>query len=221
MLLEEVGIYLSEDMQLDVPWLRNELKGWPENLRIDVYNYINQATLVTMSDRDLNRINGLYKEILEKYEDGPYRAKLVEIWVVFRHFSGLTHKGFPGSDFKHNVAKLFKAQLCEGWKPKMLIHKEIFPNDKELLSDEVEIYRGSDLSEYNSEQYGQSWSLSEEQASLFAHDHYKEQDWFSSEQRIVMKALVPKSAIFYYKKTDSEQEVIVNTKYLKDIVKIS
>lgn len=216
MLLEEVGTYLSENMQLDVPWLRNELKGWPDNLRIDVYNYINQAMLVTMSDKDLNRINELYNEILEKYEDGPYRAKLVEIWAVFRHFSGLTNP-----QHKHSVLQLFKVQQAEEWRPKMSIRRILTPNDINLLADDVQVFRGSDLSEYNSGQYGQSWTLSKKIADRFAYEHYQSYDWFDREQRIVMSASIPKSAIFYYETSDSEDELIIDTKYLTNVVKIS
>lgn len=213
---EDVKNYLSETMQLDVPWLIKELEGWPENIRTDVYKYINQVTHVVKADQDLVQIDKLYHEIFSSYENEEYKEELTEIRVVFRHFSGIT---LPA--MKHNVLELYTKQVICGWSPKMNITKELTPNCIKILDEVVRIYRGCDISEYKSGQYGQSWTLNPSKADEFAYEHCANEDWFDKTQRVIVAADIPNSSIYYYSQDNFEEEVIVNTSNLENIVKIS
>lgn len=208
--------YLYDTMQLDVDWLISELNSWEDGVREATINFIEVAVLHLKQDHDLENIDVFYRENLKKVNFEKYESKLTEVWVIFRHFSGLTNP-----QHKHSVLQLFKVQQAEEWRPKMSIRKILTPNDIDLLADDIQVFRGSDLSEYNSGQYGQSWTLSKKIADRFAYEHYQSYDWFDREQRIVMSASIPKSAIFYYETSDNEDELIIDTKYLTNVVKIS
>lgn len=77
------------------------------------------------------------------------------------------------------------------------------------MDEPVTIYRGTSLSEPESGNYGQSWSLCKRIAKEFAYEHYSSQNDFDLASRVVISTQIFKSDILYYDKTNSEKEVIV------------
>ncbi|MGS8101270.1 hypothetical protein [Providencia sp. PROV_01] len=115
------------------------------------------------------------------------------------------------------LINLYIRQENEGWYPKILLADILEPNQINTLSNNFCVYRGCDISELVSRDYGQSWTLSEQVASNFAFDLYKDNDWFDLNNRVVLTTKLSKKDIFYYSEDYGEAEVIVDTKKLRNV----
>lgn len=113
--------------------------------------------------------------------------------------------------------QLFTRQENEAWYPRVLITKELKPNDIESLAEIVDIYRGCSMSEHITQKYGQSWSTSKNVAKQFAYVHYQNQPWFNLQDRTVLQSTISKTAIFYSKQ-ECEFEVVVNVDLLGKVI---
>jgi len=120
-----------------------------------------------------------------------------------------------------SVKDLYFHHENECWYPKILISKTI--DVEELIDYESTfiIYRGCDKSELADNSYGQSWTVNKEVAKDFAYRHYQNQSWFRKTQRIVVKAEIDKSNIYLSRLWHSEQEVVINPFFLKNIRDVS
>lgn len=119
----------------------------------------------------------------------------------------------------NGLHQLYTRQENEGWYPKVVLKEVLEPNDIGVLSDVFFIFRGCDKSEFDSRNFGQSWSTSEEVAHEFAFKHYESQDWFQNENRIVLRATYCKSEVLFSNQTDfGEYEIAVKTDCLNDVV---
>ena len=87
--------------------------------------------------------------------------------------------------------------------------------DIDLLDNEIIIYRGTSLKEYESGTFSQSWSLDIDIARNFAFSHYFRQKMFSDTMRVVIKTEIIKSEIFYYSNDNNEKEVVINLSNIK------
>ena len=83
------------------------------------------------------------------------------------------------------------------------------------LPDTITIYRGTSVSEAIGSilDIGQSWTLELKVAEFFADTHCAHY----SEDRCIMKAIIPKEFIFAYTNEREEKECIVNYVKLQDI----
>ncbi len=115
------------------------------------------------------------------------------------------------------LLELFLHQENQAWYPRIKLKHALTPNDIHTLCDIVTVYRGCDLIEVNTKEYGQSWSKSEEVAREFAFVHYSSQAWFSKGSRCVLKATIHKNYIFYSDQSKHEQEVVADTEKLTNI----
>jgi hypothetical protein len=139
---------------------------------------------------------------------------LFEISDVYAVIDTLRH-AFDGFAYG-GLHQLYTRQENEAWYPKIVLNRKIEPNDIDSLSNPVAIYRGCNYGEYETKKYGQSWTTSIPIAQLFAYTHYEHQPWFDSRNRVVLKAEIPRSAI-YYSNQEGEFEVVVDIKHLAQI----
>lgn len=149
-------------------------------------------------------LNNNLEEFIEKYSLKEH-SKVYFIFDTIRHaFINYCQGG---------IYQMYKQREAEGWYPKIIINKNIgYRNDiNNLDTQEVKIYRGTSKAEYNSKEYGQSWTLNKNIAEEFAFIHYKDQEAHKGTLRVVIWAKINKNDIYYYDKNDAEEEVIVNT----------
>jgi len=119
------------------------------------------------------------------------------------------------------LEELFVYQENEAWYPKIILTTVLHPNDIDSLDGDFLIYRGCDVSEYESGRFGQSWTTRKEVAEKFAFDNYDSQEWFDINNRIIVQARYEKCNTLYSNQTEyGEYEIVIKTQVLTD-VKIS
>lgn len=103
------------------------------------------------------------------------------------------------------VFKLFKGRQAEWKGPKIRINKSDVPSwDRNKLKAPIIIYRGMSTAEYESRNFGQSWSVSQKVAQRFAKETYTDIN-----SGIVVKACINIESVLYHDPLDCEGEVIV------------
>ena len=112
--------------------------------------------------------------------------------------------------------QLFTRQENEMWYPEIILSRELKPNDISSLPDVVILYRGTDRSEFDTKNFGQSWTTKLEVAKDFAFRHYDSQPWFDASNRIVLQTTYLKSDV-YFSNQSCEYEVVVNTSKLQTV----
>jgi len=113
------------------------------------------------------------------------------------------------------VLAIYKGREADVWYPKIIIRSNIGDRkDIEQLNSKVTIYRGASKYEYDSKEFGQSWTLDSDIAKKFAFEHYEGQVGYSDTVRVILKTTIDKANIYYYQKEDREKEVIINTNKL-------
>ncbi|WP_317916865.1 hypothetical protein [Vibrio sp. MACH09] len=119
--------------------------------------------------------------------------------------------------FAYNgLHQLYTRQENEAWFPKVVLKEVLVPNDIFKLDQEITLYRGSCVSEFESSQYGQAWTTSLSVANAFAYEHYQSQDWFDRSNRIVMVAKYLRENVLFSHQS-VEFEVVVDTTKLSDV----
>lgn len=110
---------------------------------------------------------------------------------------------------RNGLYELFTCQENVGWYPKVILSKELRPNDISELPSLVTLYRGTDIAEHNSSSYGQSWTTRKEIAYLFAFKYYVGQPSFEISKRVILKTKIPKEHAYFSKQT-GEFEVVID-----------
>ncbi len=106
---------------------------------------------------------------------------------------------------------LYKHKDATFWYPKIVITKNIGSrNDINNLNEEVIIYRGTNINEFNSKIFSQAWTLNKKIAQDFAFVHYVGQPNYINTLRVVIKAKVSKNDIYFHDSSLLEQEVVIN-----------
>lgn len=149
------------------------------------------------------------------------KDEILKIFQSYEHLSNNDHAHEIIDPLRHaftsfacgGLHQLFTRQENEAWYPKIVLAKELEPNDIATLAHVVEIYRGCGMSEHDSGSYGQSWTTSKNIAMNFAYSHYQNQPWFNGANRVVLKSKIPRSAIFYSDQ-NCEFEVVVDVSFL-------
>ncbi|TOF97028.1 hypothetical protein CGJ11_23165, partial [Vibrio parahaemolyticus] len=73
------------------------------------------------------------------------------------------------SCFAYNgLHQLYTRQENESWHPKVVLTDVLEPNDIDTLPEEVILYRGCGHTEFDNQEFGQSWTTSEDRAKDFA-----------------------------------------------------
>lgn len=142
-------------------------------------------------------INKYYIEEVEKFDSAEAAAVLDSIRHAFCSFA------------YNGVHQLFSRQENESWYPKVVLDCELKPNSIDSLPEEVVLYRGTDVLEYDQASFGQSWSTEERVAHDFAYKHYESQSWFKREVRVVLKTRYSRRFV-YYASLAPEYEVVVD-----------
>ena len=133
-------------------------------------------------------------------EDDSAASKIYE--ELYHALRSYTREGLLG---------LYKHKDATFWYPKIVITKNIGSrNDIDNLDEEVIIYRGSSLDEFNSKIFSQAWTLDKNIAYQFAFVHYVGQPNYLNTARVIIKAKINRNDIYFYDKTLVEKEVVVN-----------
>ena len=100
---------------------------------------------------------------------------------------------------------LFKGRQAEWEGPVVTLRPEDVPkSDVEVLTEGIPIFRGMSEVEFNSGQFGQSWTTDLEVAKRFAKETYSDMG-----QGIVARTFLNKNNAIYHSRTDFELEVIM------------
>lgn len=103
------------------------------------------------------------------------------------------------------VFKLFKERQAEWMGPKIRINElDVPPWDPVNLKEPIIVYRGMSKTEYDSGDFGQSWSIRHEVAHRFATETYSD-----TGPGIVGKAILNIGSVLHFDPQDCEGEVIV------------
>ena len=151
-----------------------------------------------------------YDETLTKLEEYP---KVRSIYEAF-YFSlrNYLNEGLSG---------VWYHQDCLSWYPKVIITKNFGSRDVlDSLNDIITIYRGTTEDEFNSNNFGQAWSLKKSIADEFAFEFYQNSDNYKDVVRVVIQAQINKNDIYNYRNNHREAEVIINPTKLIDVVSL-
>lgn len=100
---------------------------------------------------------------------------------------------------------------AEEWYPRIIFKEKIEGFDIDTLPEEIILYRGTSQEEYDSESFGQAWSLKKSIAKKFAFEHYSRSTIHRDTKRMVLTAVIKKDKVLYYN-TESqkdEEEVVI------------
>ncbi len=208
----KIESFLSSKMSIDLAHLHKKLNSDEiityKSLVIDsIERFIN---IVDSQDEPNNierKLNNTYVELSSKVSND----NVLEVLDSIRHACVTFSDG--------GLQSLYINQENQNWYPKVTIHQVLDVSDLSSFPDMIAVFRGCDISEYDSKEYGQSWSTDLQAASDFAFVHYQHQPWFSKSNRIVLKSYIPKSGVFFSRQSNSEKEVVVDTRKLELVTK--
>lgn len=213
-------VFLSERMCIDLAHLHAKIADTVNSAKaINIEEYINNLVQIintnelddpcVLLDSDscilCSKIKNLYQNYLSVIPGESEHKKLLD---TIRHaFTSFACGG---------LVSLYTYQENEGWYPKIILNSVLKPNDIDQLDSIVSVFRGCDKSELDEDSYGQAWTTCKNIAHDFAFEHYSREEWFDQSKRIILKAEINRSDIFYAKNLP-EHEVVVNTKKLSKI----
>ena len=117
------------------------------------------------------------------------------------------------------VTELYFYQENEVWYPKVVLTSTVDVSEIEDYPEFITVYRGCSKREFESGNFKQSWSTSIDVANEFAFGHYAHQPWFSVNERVIVKAIIPKHGIYLTRLDHHEREVVLNPDLLSHIEK--
>lgn len=142
--------------------------------------------------------------------DGIHNSDAIEVLDALRHsFACYAYNG---------LHQLYTRQENECWHPKIKLTEVLKPNDIESLQQVLTLYRGCDISELENNSFGQAWSTSLETAKEFAYTHYRSQDWFDENNRVVLEATYLRDHVLFSDQS-IEYEVVVDVEKLVGVRK--
>ena len=200
--------FLSENMSIDVDWIEQEFNSPDLVVSKQVFeSYISSLIFATNN-------NNPKKTILEKFKSVTPLDEKTENYEILDSLRQIFTSFVTGGLFD-----LYVYQSNESWYPKIVLKSELKPNDIASLSDSINIYRGCNTSEFDSNIYGQSWSTSKQVATEFAYQHYASQPWYENDKRCILKATIKKENIFFSRQNHYEKEIAVNIEKLVHVQK--
>jgi len=210
-------------------------KGDPVPFNKELYQFLTHEMCIDTRDliehihalehaEHIDYIYGIIEEFFTALQEKEAEEKIQKIFLSHEHLfeiepvyaiiDPLRH-AFDGFAYG-GLHQLYTRQENEAWYPKVRLTRELKPNDIATLDEVVKIYRGCSPNEHKSKKYGQSWSTSKNVAEQFAYAHYQSQPWFNPENRVVLQATIPRSAIFYSNQ-NCEFEIVVNVNLLGEV----
>lgn len=207
--ISEAKSFMAKDMSIDIVELSNKLR------QDIVRQYSEEIWGMISKFREALKGSDAEDEIQKVFDSYEFLYEIPEVYGVI---DSLRH-AFDGFAFG-GLHHLYTRQEREVWYPKVILTKELVPNDINDLNEPVIIFRGCDKEEFNTATFGQSWTTSREVATLFAFKHYSAQPWFNADKRTVLKAVISKQYIFYSDQC-CEFEVVVDTARLEGVLNLS
>lgn len=204
-LSQEAHQFLTDEMCIDTQDLTERISSLGCGGHVgDIFRMVEDFIISLKKEDAEEEIQRIFLKYEHLFED-KYAYAIID---PIRHaFDGFAYGG---------LHQLFTRQENEAWYPRVLLTKELKPNDIENLGEIVEIYRGCSMSEHITQKYGQSWSTSKKVAEQFAYVHYQNQPWFNLQDRAVLQSTISKTAIFYSKQ-ECEFEIVVNVNLLGEV----
>lgn len=206
---EKSSKVLADRMCIDLEHLRTKI----ESTEISHYTSLVCDVINTLCEyvgaKTAEEVNSYCYSVIGEIEDEADFVLDSIRMAFYRYISG-------------GLRDLFVYQENEHWFPKVILREILYPNDICSLADEFLIYRGCDISEFESRQFGQSWTIRESVAKDFAFKHYESQDWFDIKKRVVVRSKYKKCDTLYSDQTENgEFEIVVNTEMLTGIENIT
>jgi hypothetical protein len=169
-----------------------------------------------------------YKLESNSFQDSPAEKEINKYYIEQSEVWGETEASSVFETLRHafcsfaynGLHQLFTRQENEGWYPKVILDEELKPNDINELPSIVTLYRGTDIAELNSENYGQSWTTCKNIARDFAFKHYSGQPCFKDNERVVLETKISKKHA-YYSNQSCEYEVVLNASKITCVKKIT
>lgn len=220
MFSESDRAFMADNMKIVVESIESKLQEpiFSEFIEIaigSVSKYIDAIKQFEASDatRDLYRrqdnaaeecINNHFCEIIKNIESDDVK----QVLDALRHsFSCYAYNG---------LHQLYTRQENECWHPKIELTKVLEPNDIESLPQDITLYRGGDISEFENKSFGQAWTTSLEVAREFSYVYYQSQDWFDEKTRVVFETIYSKCHVLFSDQS-IEYEVVVDVDRLIDV----
>ena len=209
--------FLANTMWLDLMYIQKEISKtslsnsmfFKELFTWMVENHISYSkdyTIATNNFTTQKKLYEAYGEIAKKYKVDTEYYIAKELCHVY------------GSFCMGGIEDTWLYADYSAWYPRM-IWKESVASDVEMLDEKTTIYRGTSQDEFNSKKFGQSWTIKKGRASKFAFTEYRNSSRHENQVKVVLKALVSRDGVLYYKKntTAKEYEVIINPDKLVDV----
>lgn len=197
---------LRDDMSIDIEHLKSKLDSNSisqfKSCSVEALENFVQSLSCSNAKEEINSVASRYIELVSDCEFEEFIDSMRHAFVAYS---------------QGGLRDLFLHQENQAWYPRVKLKHALTPNDIHTLCDFVNVYRGCDLIESNTREYGQSWTKSEEVAREFAFVHYSSQAWFSKASRCVLKATIHKDHVFYSDQCKHEQEVVVDTDKLRNV----
>ncbi len=210
MLKERDRDFLSKEMSIDIDWLEQEFNS-PDlvDSKQMLESYVSNLICATRNDNQ-EKILEQFKAVVTPMGD---KTENYEILDSLRHAFTSFAKG--------RLFDLYVYQENDSWYPKIVLKSELKPNDINNLPNSIDIYRGCNISEFDSKEYGQSWSTSEEVAKEFAYTHYASYPWYIKEERCILTATIKKEDVFFSRQDHYEKEIAIDVRKIDNVQKCS
>ncbi len=214
---EQVQKYITNEMSICINDLSSKiLQDVPQSstffndffeymMNIDIpYKY----NLNNHSSRNNKKFRKHLEDVFNKFlKSKGFTRKREEIYIfdnICQCFINMKEGG---------IVRVYQKREAASWYPKIIINQFIgIKEDIDELDDDILIFRGTSKEEYDSNNFGQSWSLSKTIANKFAFNIYKHSEHNQNIQRVLLSTTIKKDAIFFYKNNGIEDEVIVDSK---------
>lgn len=155
-----------------------------------------------------NKAEEFIRAHFSEITDGIDNSDAFQVFDALRHsFSCYAYNG---------LHQLYTRQENECWHPKIRLTEILEPNDIDSLAQTFTLYRGCDISELKKKSFGQAWTTSLEAAKEFAYTHYRSQDWFDGNNRVVLEARYSKHHVLFSDQS-IEYEVVVDVDKLDGV----
>ena len=204
---QKTKVFFKSNMCIDMAIYEKRIMQYSKE-HIDYFRELGQFIIEYNIDNPMQFIDDSQK-LQKKYkissEDSIETAHILTQAVkLFREKGG-------------GLLSLFLFAEPDSWEPLPVIKKSLYSEmDKEdqifydNLPDKVIVYRGTSMAEYETGNFGQSWTLDKSVARYFAFKLTQEKD-DSIGMRVVLNTYIDKSSIYAYSRQNEEALCIVES----------
>lgn len=146
-------------------------------------------------------IKSHYSYLVESIKDDKVIQVFDALRVAFTQYS------------RGGLYELYTYQENGEWHPEIILTEILTPNDIDSLNETLTLYRGCDISEFESKHFRQAWTTSLAVAKNFAYTHYLGYDGFDTTRRVVLETTYSREHVLFSKQS-GEYEVVINTHML-------